>query len=103
MCIRDSDESAETDGPADPALTAAQEALHAAMTAATAATARHSVLSAELELAETRVAQLQQELARARAHRDATADALGEADTAQACAAREMRRARSALETLRGT
>ena len=96
-------EGTDDDGPVDPALIAAQEALHAAMTAATAATARHSVLSAELELAETRVAQLQQELARARAHRDATADALGEADTAQACAAREMRRARSALETLRGT
>ena len=99
----DHDESAETDGPADPALTAAQEALHAAMTAATAATARHGVLSAELELAETRVAQLQQELARARAHRDKTADALGEADSAQAAAGREVRRARSALESLRSS
>ena len=99
----DHDESAETDGPADPALTAAQEALHAAMTAATAATARHGVLSAELELAETRVAQLQQELARARAHRDKTADALGEADSAPAAAGREVRRARSALESLRSS
>jgi predicted ribonuclease toxin of YeeF-YezG toxin-antitoxin module len=47
------------------------------------------------------VAQLQAELARARAHRDKTADALGEADSAQAAAQRELRRARTALEDLR--
>jgi chromosome segregation ATPase len=71
------------------------------MATATAAASRHGVLSAELELAENRVAQLQAELARARAHRDKTADALGEADSAQAAAQRELRRARTALEDLR--
>jgi hypothetical protein len=87
----------------DPALTAAEAALHDAMAAATAATARHGVLAAELELAENRVAQLQAELARARAHRDKTADALGEADSAQAATQRELRRARAVVEDLRGS
>ena len=87
----------------DPALTAAEAALHDAMAAATAATARHGVLAAELELAENRVAQLQAELARARAHRDKTADALGEADSARAATQRELRRARAVVEDLRGS
>ena len=87
----------------DPALVSAEAALHEAMAAATAATARHGVLAAELELAENRVAQLQAELARARAHRDKTADALGEADSAQAATQRELRRARAVVEDLRGS
>ena len=87
----------------DPALVSAEAALHDAMAAATAATARHGVLAAELELAENRVAQLQAELARARAHRDKTADALGEADSAQAATQRELRRARAVVEDLRGS
>jgi hypothetical protein len=86
---------------ADPEVSTAEADLHAAMATATAAASRHGVLSAELELAENRVAQLQAELARARAHRDKTADALGEADSAQAAAQRELRRARTALEDLR--
>lgn len=86
---------------ADPEVSAAEADLRDAMATATAAASRHGVLSAELELAENRVAQLQAELARARAHRDKTADALGEADSAQAAAQRELRRARTALEDLR--
>ncbi len=98
------DERATDAGDADnPALTAAEAALHDAMAAATAATARHGVLSAELDLAENRVAQVQAELARARAHRDKTADALGEADSAQAATQRELRRARAVVEDLRGS
>ncbi len=85
------------------ALAAAEKALQAAMATATTATSRHGVLTAQLELAETRVGQLQAELSRARAHRDQTADALAEADLTQAAAQRELRRARAAVEDLRGS
>ena len=86
---------------ADPAVVAAEADLRDAVAAATAATARRGVLTAELDLAENRVGQLQAELARARAHRDKTADALGEAESAHAAAQRELRRARTALKDLR--
>jgi len=90
------------DPVADPEVEAAELALHEAMATATAAAARHGVLAAELDLAETRIAHLQQELGRARAHRDRTADALADADTAQAAAQRALRQARAAVEDLRG-
>lgn len=86
---------------ADADVAAAERDLHEAMAVATAAAARHGVLAAELDLAETRIAQLQQEVARARAHRDRTADALADADTAQAAAQRAVRQARAAVEALR--
>ncbi len=80
---------------------AAEAALHAAMSAATAATSRAGVLAAESELAATRVAQLQKELVRARAHRDATDEALAAAEVAREAAEGDLAAARAALEDAR--
>jgi len=91
--------------PEDPSVVAARAAAEArlaqAMATATAATGRHGTLAAALELAENRVAQLQQDLARARRQRDQAADALADAavdrDTAQA----DLEQARAEAESLR--
>ncbi len=84
-----------------PELADAEAALHTAMSAATAATARCGVLAAEAELAHTRVASLQKELVRARAHRDATDDALAAAEVAREEADAALAAARVTLERLR--
>ena len=86
-----------------PELADAEAALHTAMSAATAATARCGVLAAEAELAHTRVASLQKELVRARAHRDATDDALAAAEVAREEADAALAAARVTLERLRAT
>ena len=87
---------------ADPALVTAEARLRSAMSAATEATQKRSVIAAELELAETRVAHLSREMARARAHRDATADELATAEVADENAQTEVQAARQALDALRG-
>jgi hypothetical protein len=93
--------TAAPNGGAERDAVAAQARLHEAMAAATAATSRHGVLAAELELADARLASLTQEQARAVAHRDATAEALHQAQAAEEAAQTELRRARQALEQLR--
>lgn len=92
------DDAAE---PADPRLEQAEATLRAAMATATETTQKRSVVAAELELAETRVAQLSREMARARAHRDATGDALAAAEVAEEGAQAEVAAAREALDALR--
>ena len=95
----------DSSGAASPvisaAVAAAEVALHAAMSVATAATSRAGVLAAEAELAATRVAQLQKELVRARAHRDATDESLAAAELAREAAEADLTAARAALEQAR--
>jgi len=86
---------------ASPEVLAAEAALHAAMAAATAATSRCGVLAAESELAETRVATLQKELVRARAHRDTVGESLAAAEIAREDADDALTAARATLEHLR--
>ena len=88
---------------ASPEVLAAEAALHAAMAAATAATSRCGVLAAESELAETRVATLQKELVRARAHRDTVGESLAAAEIAREDADDALTAARATLEQLRGS
>ena len=85
----------------DPAVAKAETRLKATMAAATEAAQKRSVVAAELELAETRVAQLSREMARARAHRDATADELASAEVADEIARAETQAAREALDAAR--
>ncbi|MGV1009458.1 MAG: hypothetical protein ACOYBY_12715 [Dermatophilaceae bacterium] len=86
---------------ADPAVPGAEARLRAAIATATDSARRRSVLAAELELAETRVAHLSREIARARAHRDATADALASAEVADGQAQTEVRAAQATANAAR--
>jgi len=85
----------------DPEIAKAEARLKTAVAAATETAQKRSVIAAELELAENRVAQLSRELARARAHRDATADQLGGAEVADEQAQAEVQAARVTLEDRR--
>lgn len=85
----------------DPKVEQAEARLRAAMTAATETARRRSLVAAELELAETRVAQLARDMARARTHRDSTGDALAAAEVADEAAQAEVQAAREALDGAR--
>ncbi len=97
------DEAAGADAQpaADPEVAKVEARLRAAIAAATESAQRRSVVGAELELADNRVAQLAREMARARAHRDTTAEALAAAEVADEDAQAETQAAREALDALR--
>jgi hypothetical protein len=87
--------------PVDPRVEQAEARLRTAMNTATETARKRSVVAAEMELAETRVAQLARDMARARAHRDATGEALAGAEVADEAAQAEVQAAREALDELR--